>query len=295
MYVRRLARIHIAPRYLLYPLAVSSMSVATSVASTAATGHLPRCTSAAASPPRGTLAHGVSLLNQQDAIDLDVDLMREPGFSLDQLMELAGLSCACAAAKLVPPKSRILLVCGPGNNGGDGLVAARHLHHFGYLPVVVYPKQPQKQLFANLVAQQEQLGIPVLSELPPIAELEEYSLLVDAIFGFSFRGAPRAPFGAMLKALNASTTPVLSIDIPSGWNVEHGPPRQAEGGAEVPALMPEALISLTAPKLCTRHFSGGRHFLGGRFVPPEIVEKYELVLPAYPGTEQVVELPWKIT
>ena len=63
----------------------------------------------------------------------------------------------------------------------------------------------------------------------------------------------------------------------------------------MPALMLEALISLVAPRLCTRHFSGGRHFLGGRFVPPEIVEKYELVLPAYPGTEQVVELPWKIT
>jgi hypothetical protein len=60
----------------------------------------------------------------------------------------------------------VLLVCGPGNNGGDGLVAARHLYHFGYEAQVVYPKQPAQPLFANLVAQQEQLGIPVLRELP---------------------------------------------------------------------------------------------------------------------------------
>jgi NAD(P)H-hydrate repair Nnr-like enzyme with NAD(P)H-hydrate epimerase domain len=47
-------------------------------------------------------------------------------------MELAGLSVAEAAAAEIPEKnSRILVICGPGNNGGDGLVAARHLHHFG--------------------------------------------------------------------------------------------------------------------------------------------------------------------
>ena len=49
---------------------------------------------------RGVLHHGVSLLNQADAIQVDVDLMQEPGFSIDQLMELAGLSCACAVAAL---------------------------------------------------------------------------------------------------------------------------------------------------------------------------------------------------
>ena len=56
------------------------------------------------------------------------------GFTVDQLMELAGLSCACAVQAEYPPSAhpRILVIAGPGNNGGDGLVAARHLHHFGY-------------------------------------------------------------------------------------------------------------------------------------------------------------------
>ena len=241
------------------------------------------------------MLHGVSLLNQADSISVDVDLMQEPGFSIDQLMELAGLSCACAVAKLVPKGSRVLLVCGPGNNGGDGLVAARHLHHFGYVPIVVYPKRPRSPLFANLVAQQEQLGIELRTELPPAEALAtDFALLVDAIFGFSFKRGEgiRAPFDVMLPALAVAGrhTQLLSIDIPSGWDVEAGPPDTEEGGTSQ-SLMPQALISLTAPKLCSRHFNG-RHFLGGRFVPPFIVERYNLTLPPYPGTEQVVELPW---
>lgn len=60
------------------------------------------------------------------------------GFSVDQLMELAGLSVACSLAAEYPPSShrRVAVLAGPGNNGGDGLVAARHLWQFGYEPTV---------------------------------------------------------------------------------------------------------------------------------------------------------------
>jgi len=68
--------------------------------------------------------------------------MSSPGFSVDQLMELAGLSVSQAVDNFLQQSTRsasVLILCGPGNNGGDGLVAARHLFHFGYRPVVVYP------------------------------------------------------------------------------------------------------------------------------------------------------------
>jgi NAD(P)H-hydrate epimerase len=68
----------------------------------------------------------------------------------------------------------------------------------------------------------------------------------------------------------------------AGWEIETGDPH---------GLQPEVLVSLTAPKQCARLFHGKRHFLGGRFVPPDLAAKYQLNLPAYPGTEPVVELP----
>ena len=71
-------------------------------------------------------------LNAADAAALDAELMSTPGYSLEQLMELAGLAVAEAVYQAIPPsvekKRKILLVCGPGNNGGDGLVAGECIH-----------------------------------------------------------------------------------------------------------------------------------------------------------------------
>lgn len=71
---------------------------------------------------------------QDEAVKVDEELMGPLGFSVDQLMELAGLSVACSLAAEYPAAShsRVLVIAGPGNNGGDGLVAARHLTQFGY-------------------------------------------------------------------------------------------------------------------------------------------------------------------
>lgn len=67
----------------------------------------------------------------------------------------------------------------------------------------------------------------------------------------------------------------------AGWDVEKG---KADG------LQPDMLISLTAPKKAAMHFTGRYHFLGGRFVPPVLQEKYALNLPAYPSTDCVLQL-----
>jgi hypothetical protein len=71
-------------------------------------------------------------LNATNAAALDDELMSIPGYCLEQLMELAGLAVAEAVYQGIPPahaiKRKILLICGPGNNGGDGLVAGEHLH-----------------------------------------------------------------------------------------------------------------------------------------------------------------------
>jgi len=227
----------------------------------------------------------VQYLNQDQAQQLDADLMGpEMGFSIDQLMELAGLSVASVVSKAYPVEKhrRVLAVAGPGNNGGDALVACRHLVHFGYSPCVVYPKPGKTELFKNLVKQCSALHVPILDALPANFD-NSFDLILDGIFGFSFKGDIRAPFDSIIKDLNLSKLPVIAIDIPSGWDVEKGDISGA-------GLRAETLISLTAPKLCAKQFRGKFHFLGGRFVPPAITEKYRLQLPRYPGCEQCVSI-----
>ena len=109
----------------------------------------------------------------------------------------------------------------------------------------------------------------------------------------------------VIKALEETKVTVTSVDAPSSWNIEDGPPKQGVGSS----FMPTALVSLTAPKPLVKYFRG-RHFVGGRYVPqrvsqcwalltsllcsfvsPSIAEKYDFEVPEYPGVDQVVEVP----
>ncbi|KAE8442592.1 hypothetical protein EG329_003015 [Mollisiaceae sp. DMI_Dod_QoI] len=224
-------------------------------------------------------------LSAKNAAALDKDLMSIGAFSIDQLMELAGLSVSQAVYRVHPPSRgrRILVACGPGNNGGDGLVAARHLWHYGYKPMIYYPKQSKNELYQRLSTQLQNLNIPFVEDFP--AALEESDHIVDAIFGFSFSGEVREPFPAVIEALQTSSVPVTSVDAPSSWNIGEGPPTSGPGSSFNPAV----LVSLTAPKPLVKYFKG-RHFIGGRFVSPDIQKKYDLELPEYEGIDQIVEV-----
>ncbi|KAF3924492.1 hypothetical protein ABW21_db0208720 [Orbilia brochopaga] len=204
-------------------------------------------------------------LSAKEAIELDKELMSTGGFSIDQLMELAGLSVSQA--------------------GGDGLVAARHLWHLGYKPTVYFPKQGKSEILGRLVIQLKNLDVPFTEDYE--TAFKETDHIIDAIFGFSFSGAVRAPFDKVITALSATSIPITSVDNPSSWDIDSGPPSSGPGVG----FMPANLVSLSAPKPLIKHFTG-RHFLGGRFLPPFIEEKYGLgdLKKLYFGLDQVVEL-----
>ncbi|XP_058813247.1 NAD(P)H-hydrate epimerase [Topomyia yanbarensis] len=234
--------------------------------------------------------HGLckmKFLNQQEAIAVDEELFNQYRFSVDQLMELAGLSCAhaindCYGTSAI--NKRVLVCCGPGNNGGDGLVAARHLVLMNYEPYVYYPKRTPKELFANLQHQCESMGITVSQECPTLNWVDDrFGLIVDALFGFSFKPPVRESFVPIMEVLRRTKVPIASIDIPSGWHVEEGPQSEED-------IKPDCLISLTAPKMCAAHLASVKHYLGGRFVPPKLQEKYSLQLPTYAGNDLFVRL-----
>ncbi|KUI56004.1 NAD(P)H-hydrate epimerase [Cytospora mali] len=202
-------------------------------------------------------------LGAKAAAALDKELMSSGAFSLDQLMELAGLSVSQA--------------------GGDGLVAARHLRQYGYQPTIYYPKRSKNELYQRLTKQLEDLEIPFTEDFPGAIKSTDH--IVDAIFGFSFSGEVREPFPAVIKAMEETKLPVTSVDAPSSWNIEEGPPKSGLGST----FQPTALISLTAPKPLVKFFEG-RHFVGGRFVAPAIAKKYDFDVPEYEGLDQVVEV-----
>lgn len=149
---------------------------------------------------------------------------------------------------------------------------------------MVYPKSGKGDLFERLIKQCVKSGIKVASETGPI---KEYSLIVDAIFGFSYKPPLREQLKALLSQISLVEIPVVSVDIPSGWIVDEGPPSDGI----TPVIRPDCLVSLTAPKLCALQFKGTSHYLGGRFVPESLEKKYDLKLPSYEGADCCVRLP----
>jgi pyridoxal 5'-phosphate synthase / NAD(P)H-hydrate epimerase len=238
-------------------------------------------------------------LSAADAASLDAELMGPAiGYTLDQLMELAGLACAAAlpASGVAPnPNTRVLVLAGPGNNGGDGLVAARHLALWGFSVDVCYPKRPfsSQPHYARLVAQLAAARVPLLDEEDVLAAPSgsdtrprglkpgAWSVVVDALLGFGARGPPRPPLDRLIAALSPRADPppppVLAVDVPSGWGVD------AAGDVSGDGARPAILVSLTAPKPCAARFEGAHHYVGGRFIPPALAEKYGLALPPYPA------------
>jgi len=224
---------------------------------------------------------------QEEAIALDQELFNEYQFSVDQLMELAGHSVACVVAEEYSSldNKNVLVVCGPGNNGGDGLVASRHLKLFGFDPVVVCLKQGKGDLFQRLIHQNKRHGVPILDYLPDIT----HPIIIDSLFGFSYRPPLRQEYFELLERISNSGKEIVSVDIPSGWNVDEGPPSDGI----TPIIRPSVLISLTSPKMCASKATDCKHYAAGRFVPEDLATKYNLQLPPYPGVKgyQVIKVP----
>ncbi|MES1919451.1 NAD(P)H-hydrate epimerase [Bonamia ostreae] len=127
------------------------------------------------------------------------------------------------------------------------------------------------------------MGIPFLDDKEFASALEtdsdqQFDIIVDAIFGFGFKALPREPFYGILKVileyilwqfLARTKVPIVSIDVPSGWDVEKG----FSGVKEEIRIDPTVLVSLSAPKLCAKYFFGA-HYLGGRFIPPFLNQNF---------------------
>jgi hydroxyethylthiazole kinase-like uncharacterized protein yjeF len=137
--------------------------------------------------------------------------------SLD-LMERAGEGLARVIAERAPA-GRIAIVCGKGNNGGDGLVAARLLRAAGR-DVELHAVWPAQWMQGDAQEQVKRLG----AEPEPFdaARLDRAHVIVDALLGTGSTGAPRDPAGSVIEAIDAAKAPVVAADVPSGVDASTG-------------------------------------------------------------------------
>ena len=150
------------------------------------------------------------------------------GVSVDSLMESAGAAVAAAAVGLAGGAygRRAVVVCGKGNNGGDGLVAARHLERAGMGVAVLLTEDsaayagPASANFSRY-ARGGGRWRPA-SEASLRRELARSDVAVDAIFGTGFRGKPEGVHAVAIEALAHGSVPVVAVDVPSGVEGESG-------------------------------------------------------------------------
>lgn len=137
------------------------------------------------------------------------------------LMGRAGLAAARLAVAVAPHARRVVVLAGPGNNGGDGLLAAMHLHRLGRT-VRVHQVGLTDHLphdAADALRQAREAGVPVTTDAPDLADAD---LLVDGLLGLGASRAPVDALAAAIRAANGRGRPILAIDLPSGLDGNTG-------------------------------------------------------------------------
>lgn len=174
--------------------------------------------------------------------------IEERGVPSLELMEAAGRAVAEAVAGLAP-QGPVRVVCGKGNNGGDGFVAARLLREMGF-EVEALLLWPGEELRGDAAVNFERFGGEVDGDL--VARLRGSGAVVDAIFGTGFEGVSRDPAAAAIRAINGCGAPVVACDIASGVDASSG-----EVAGE--AVEADVTVSFHAAKLGHRIAPGKWH------------------------------------
>jgi hydroxyethylthiazole kinase-like uncharacterized protein yjeF len=170
----------------------------------------------------GTPGGGLELLTANEMGRAD-RLAEAAGVPSLALMENAGRAVARAALRMAGAGARVAVLCGPGNNGGDGFVAARHLRDAG-LDAQVALLGDIDHLKGDAAAMAESWGQPIV----PLTRgsIDGAQLIIDALFGAGIARPILGVAADTVAALNASDVPVLAVDVPSGLDGTTG---QAQG------------------------------------------------------------------
>jgi len=173
-------------------------------------------------------------LTREEMRELDRKAIEEYKIPGIILMENAGRNAAEEVLQMIgnPQEVKVAILCGKGNNGGDGFVIARHLHNhsisvdvFLIAKIVDILKDGDAGINLQILLKmkipvKEILDIPSVNNI--LMELNGYNILVDALFGTGLSGDVREPFKTLINGVNNLNKPVVSVDIPSGIDCNSG-------------------------------------------------------------------------
>jgi len=233
----------------------------------------------------------VPWLSVEQMREVDRIMVEDLGISLVRMMENAGRGLAHVARELLGGDAAgrsILVLAGPGGNGGGGLVAARHLTVAGARVAVALSARAER--FAPVPAEQlaivRRLAIAIHEGIEPPSEPE---LVIDALLGYSERGEPHGEAAELIRW--SAGRRVFALDVPSGLELE-------SGELHTPHIVAEATVTLAAPKtalgLADATAAVGRLFLADISVPALVYERLGLEYETPFAHQQVVELVGRI-
>ncbi len=183
-------------------------------------------------------------LTVEEMAEADRASIEEFGVDVLSLMENAGLGAARLAKRMLGGSvegRRICCLVGKGNNGGDGLVAARHLRNWGAGVTVVVggDRSELRNVPAKQLRTVEKMAIPVAG---PAVDFGRADLVLDALLGYGSKGNPREPIAGLIRSANGSEVPILAVDLPSGLDANTGEPGN-------PCIVASATVTFGLPKV----------------------------------------------
>lgn len=167
---------------------------------------------------------------------LDRLAMEEFGLDILQMMEIAGSSFAGIVKNYLKDLNHkhILVLAGAGNNGGDGLCAARYLANWGAEVKIILAKPDLKPAAKHHLAILEKMGIE--TAVSPV-KLLKADLVIDALLGYNQIGDPKPPYGDLISGANSLQVPIFAFDNPSGLNIDSGNPTKSTIKAHTTATL----------------------------------------------------------
>jgi NAD(P)H-hydrate epimerase len=173
-------------------------------------------------------------LTREEMRELDRKAIEEYKIPGIILMENAGRNVAEEILRMIenPQVEKVAILCGKGNNGGDGYVVARHLHNH-HISVNIFLVARISDILKDGDAGTNlqillHMKLPIREVLDVtgvncvLKELDGYDIIVDALFGTGLSGEVREPFKTLINGVNNLNKPVVSVDIPSGLDCNNG-------------------------------------------------------------------------